>query len=115
MSAPNPYQPPETPAEDFDEPLALPPTAFVSAGCSAMFVFFGGAFVLAIAAGLLLPLNLMHPLLVYAVVGGVAALLAAVSGWETLRLERQRREKLRRKRQQRAASADVPPSDPGSR
>ena len=119
MEAPNPYQSPDTLIEGSEEPTALPATAYVSAGCSAMFVFFGGGFVLAIVVGgLLLPPGSTHPLLAYAVVGVGAALLAAVSGWETLRLERRRREKARRKRQkgqQEAAPTDVPPSDVSSR
>jgi hypothetical protein len=86
MPGENPYQASELPVEQHGDPDSLPSSSYVSAGCSAAFVFVGGALVGLFLLSLVLPLRVTlfaAPLLALA--------MAAVSAWETLRLERRKR------------------------
>lgn len=92
MSSQNPYQPSELPAETLGDPERLPASSYVSAGCSAMFVFVGGALVVIFLLGFfVLPLWM-----IFAISLCVALLLGGISAWETLRLERRKRRERRR-------------------
>lgn len=87
MEPANPYQPSEIPVEPETFTGRLPTSSYVSAGCSAVFVFVGGMLVLVFVLGfLVIPVWLIFT---GAVLG--ALILGAVSAWETLQLERRKR------------------------
>ena len=87
MDPANPYQASELPAEQLGDVNSLPVSSYVSAGCSGIFVFVGGTIVfMFLWAFLAVPLGIS---LIVAL--SLALVLAAISAWETLRLERKKR------------------------